>query len=112
PYHGQHGYMTEIWPIPTHLYGDPTALRDQGLIGDEHEEFTASYGRRLAALRSQVQRYSRKVWLQLAVTLLVFTILFVLYGQISIVISVVVGIVSNLITTIGWNLISDRVAAK
>ena len=38
PYTGQHGYETQIWPIPVHLYADDATLHAAGINPEQHKE--------------------------------------------------------------------------
>lgn len=110
PYAGQHGYETEIWPIPTQHYADVQALRASGAIGDEMFELADRFGPEIADMAKRLELYERRIWIQIAVTVLSFLALFSLYGGISLFVSVLTGVAANLITTIGTNLVSKRQA--
>ncbi len=108
PYTGQHGYETEIWPIPFQFYADVDQLKKQKLIGDEIEELKASYGEHIAGVAKRLRYYESKVWLQVLLTIAAFTVLFMLYDKIPLVVSALIGVVANLITTVGINLFGRR----
>jgi dCTP deaminase len=110
PYAGQHGYETEIWPIPTQHYADVDVFRASGEIGDEIFELEDRFGPEVARIARKLSYYERRVWFQIAVTVACFLILFSLYGQIPLFVSVLTGVVVNLITTLGANLVAKRQA--
>jgi dCTP deaminase len=103
-YNGQHGYETEIWPIPAQLLADVSEDDVAKQILDNKSEIELSFGPRIGRLARQVELYSMKVWLQIFLILAGFLVLFALYGQINLVQSMLVGIASNLLTTLGLNL--------
>jgi dCTP deaminase len=98
PYKGQHGYETQIWPIRTDLYCDTSKLRVEGKIGTEEDEIGHSFGPELGNLAQRVRFYSRFVWIQLGITVLLFCGLFFLYNQLSLMESLLVGVGGNLLT--------------
>jgi dCTP deaminase len=112
PYAGQHGYETEIWPIPVQFYADVDAFRKADLIKSSSAELEDRLGPEVANLSRRVDQYSRVVWVQIAVTVCCFLGLFALYKEISIVTSVITGIAANLITMLGVNLIVGRRAVR
>jgi dCTP deaminase len=100
PYSGQHGYETEIWPIPVHFYATPGDLESAGIRPGSNEEVARSYGPEVARLLARVDYYSRRIWIQIAVTVIGFLILFALVGTIDWVWSVLLGVAGNLITNL------------
>lgn len=112
PYAGQHGYETEIWPIPTQHYADIQACRASGAIGGEVAELADRFGPEIARMATRLELYERRIWLQIAVTVIGFLVLFSLYGGISLFGSVLTGVVSNLITTVGVSFASKRQAGR
>lgn len=103
-YNGQHGYQTEIWPIPVHLYATDEQLRSAGVRPRSLTEIERSYGPAVASLERRLRYYEAKVWFQIALTVVAFGGLFALYGKVSFVMSVVTGVLANLITTAAINL--------
>jgi dCTP deaminase len=108
PYSGQHGYETEIWPIPTQYYADVENFRKLGLIGNEMAELNDRFGPEIAKIARKLELYERRVWIQLAVTVICFLILFLFYREVPLVVSVLTGVAANLITTFGWSLATSR----
>jgi dCTP deaminase len=98
PYFGQHGFETEMWPKPAHLYSQPVS--DE--VGDKYEELEAIYGSPIAEIRRQLDFYSRRVWLQIGITVAGFAAIFALYGHLGLVKSVLVGVIANLATQFAW----------
>jgi dCTP deaminase len=88
PYAGQHGYETEIWPIPHHLYADVEDDTVRALISDTPAELEMSYGPAVADLSRQLDFYKRRVWIQLLATIGLFAIIFALHGKLSLFASV------------------------
>lgn len=108
PYAGQHGYETQMWPVPVHLYATEEMLGQSGIVRNSFEEIEASYGSIVASLESRLQRYEYKIWTQLALTVLGFAGVFALYGHISLVSAVMTGVAANLITSVGINYFKRR----
>lgn len=111
PYSGQHGYETEIWPIPTQFYATSEDIKAARVEEHSLAEISRSWGPVVANIEGRLRHYERKVWLQILVMLLGFVALFALYGQLGFVQSVSLGIVANLLTTWGLNALSGRQAA-
>ena len=107
PYTGQHGYETEIWPIPVHLYADEAHLQTAGIRPDEIGEIERSYGPVVASLTARLRFYEKKVWIQIAVTVIAFVVLFSLGREIGWVASVLLGVASNLITNLGLYIVAQ-----
>jgi dCTP deaminase len=102
PYVGQHGYETEIWPIPAHHYADESTLRAQGIKPESTEELERMYGLAMADLARRLGYYERKVWVHLGFTVLAFAGLFTIAGQVRLIWSVLLGVAANLLTTFGF----------
>jgi dCTP deaminase len=107
-YTGQHGYETEIWPIASHLFADPRDPRFKSLIGDECKEMGVSYGPRIETMFRQLRCYTSAVWIQLFAIIVGFSALLAVHGKVDLVTSLSLGIVSNLLTTLGVNLWISR----
>jgi dCTP deaminase len=101
-YSGQHGYETEIWPIPVHLLADETQLRREGRIGSDVDELARSYGPAIADLARQVRYYRWRAWVQLSIVALAFGVLFSLYGKLSLVVSAAIGAMTNVATQLAF----------
>lgn len=101
PYHGQHGYHTQIWPIPTEMILTEEEIQKDKRILSTDRELQLSYGSEISKVVKTISRYYR--WLILA-SCLYFTLvlgLFVLVTQqfaVTIAIGVAVGIVANIVT--------------
>lgn len=104
PYSGQHGYETEIWPIPVQFYATDAHLRAANINLSSSAEIARSYGPVVASLERRLRFYEAKVWLQIALTIVAFLGLFALYGQLSLIGAVLAGVAANLVTTLGFNL--------
>ena len=108
PYAGQHGYETEIWPIPVHLYATADQLKSFNIKSDSIDEIEKSYGPTVASLQRRLSYYERKVWLHIAVTILGFLGLFWLGLNTNWMLSVLLGVAANLITSLGQFLIATK----
>lgn len=108
PYTGQHGYETAIWPIPVHMYADDESLRKAGIIPDDSVEIARSYGPVVAELDARLRYYERKVWLQIAITVVAFAAILSLTGPLGTARSLMVGVAANLITTFAFSLNAKR----
>ena len=104
PYSGQHGYETEIWPIASHLFADVSDPSVATLIANNHREIELSFGPRIARIAKELQFYRSKVWLQFFLILGTFATLLAVHGYVNIIWSLGLGIVANLVTTLGINL--------
>lgn len=108
PYHGQHGFDTGIWPIPAHLYADPTELAKEGAIRGESEEFAEIYGPRLAEVRDDLKLYSQLIWVQLLVLIAGFSLVYFLFGHLDLLGSVATGLFTSALATLLVPLIIRR----
>lgn len=102
PYSGQHGYETEIWPIPVQLYADNAQLHAAGIKPENYDEIAWSYGPLVAAAMKRLEFYEKRVWGHIAVTILAFLGLFAIGFGIDPVVAILVGVASNLITNMGF----------
>jgi len=100
PYTGQHGYETQIWPIPVQLYANNQQLAAAGINADSLSEIQSSYGPIVASLERRMRYYERKVWLQILVTILGFLVLFSIGITTNWVVAILLGVAANLITTL------------
>jgi dCTP deaminase len=100
PYSGQHGYETEIWPIPVHLSADEAQLRAAGIEPTRHEEIAWSYGPQLAAAMTRLQYYEKWVWLHIAITVVGFLGLFAIGFRFNAVVAILLGVAGNLVTNL------------
>ncbi len=104
PYSGQHGYETEIWPIASNMFADLSDPSVASLIADNNEEIESSFGPRISAIAKDLQYYKSKVWIQLFLILATFAVLLYVHGEVNVIWSLALGIVANLMTTLGINL--------
>lgn len=108
PYAGQHGYDTQVWPVATRLLadlnGDPSLRRQ---VGSESDEIRATYGPVVSKMVQDIAFYKRAVWVQVLAIVGGFTIIFQLQRQMGLMLSIAVGIASNLLTTLGVSLFRD-----
>jgi dCTP deaminase len=108
PYSGQHGFETEMWPIPLQHVVDQAELRKVGIDPLSISEIENSYGPALANVCRRFIYYERKVWLHIGITVVAFASLFALYGHLPMVISFLVGVATNLVTTLLIYLFAER----
>lgn len=100
PYAGQHGFETEIWPIPTQFLVADQDVRALNILGSDSDEIEKSFGPRMGALSRRVEFYSRKANTHLLVMIGMFGVLFVLYERVPFLVSVIAGIASNVVTQV------------
>jgi dCTP deaminase len=116
PYSGQHGYETEIWPIPTQYFANLEELQRRKLIRSEADEIEASYGPGLGSVVRRFGYYERRVWIQIIVPIIGFATVFALYKQLSILGGIAIGVagtlLANLLTTFGSRLSLPRIRAR
>jgi dCTP deaminase len=98
PYHGQHGYATGIWPIPTQLFAKESDLQQRGILPDSEQELRATYGAEVAQLVRRFRFYERKVWLQLFLTIAILLAALRFLGNVDWVLAITLGVAGNLAT--------------
>lgn len=98
PYKGQHGYETEIWPIPVELYASMRSLKAQNILPGDVEETALTYGEPVADLERRLAFYSKWVWVEIGVTALLLSGILALHDQLSTWVSFLVGVASNIAT--------------
>jgi dCTP deaminase len=108
PYAGQHGYETEIWPVPYQLYADTDDDNVKARIDETAAELEKSFGPAVGDLRRQLDFYSRRVWMQLLATIALFAVIFALHGKLSLFASVLLGVLSNLLTMVFLGMFQGR----
>jgi dCTP deaminase len=108
PYSGQHGFETGIWPIVTQYVLSSEQLKERKIDPTSTATLTQVYGPPVAQIAGKLRYYERIVWIQIAVTILAFTILFALLGRLPAWLSILLGVVSNLLTTVGLNFLPRR----
>jgi dCTP deaminase len=108
PYSGQHGYETSIWPYPFHLYARDSELRSLGIRPEAADQLRLSHGDGIARLARKVSYYERQVWIQIAIVLALFSVLFALNDRMSLLLSAGIGVGVNLLTQFGFFWWTDR----
>lgn len=108
PYAGQHGYETEIWPVPYQLYADTESDEVKARIDGTAVELDKSFGTAVGDLRRQLDFYSKRVWIQLLATIVLFAGIFALHGKLSLFVSVLLGVLSNLLTMVFVGMFQGR----
>jgi hypothetical protein len=69
---------------------------------------SVSYGPTIASLSRRLSYYERIVWLQIAVTVAMFALLYAIAGSVSLIAAVLVGVLGNVLTTIGANIVGTK----
>lgn len=103
PYHGQHGYQTKIWPVPKDVVLPPDLVAQDPRIGSPAEEIRLAYGRDIGAVMERVFRFERYLVLAAAAYMLLSLVLIFIVQRTNFLtplIAVILGIVSNLLTTL------------
>ena len=67
PYTGQHGYQTEIWPIPEDVVLSNEEASADSRVGPREVEFERSYGTEIACMAERAIRAERISWAALFV---------------------------------------------
>lgn len=107
PYHGQHGYETEIWPIRRDYFVDEKELRER-FHTDPLDEIALLYGEPIDQVLKRVLKFERRmitgVIIYFIITMLYLGAVFFLEGTVSGVLtpltSVLIGVASNFIFAI------------
>lgn len=103
PYRGQHGYQTKIWPIPEEMILTPHAISKDRRINSTAEEIAQAYGPNIGKVIDRVFRFERHLIFAILMYIL-FSVLLVFsmqgHGWITPVTGVVLGVVSNIVTTL------------
>lgn len=108
PYHGQHGYDTEIWPIRRDYFVDEKELRERFHIADPLDEINLLYGEPIDRVLKRVLKFERRmimgVIIYFIITMLYLGVVFFLEDTFSDVLtpltSVLIGVASNFIFAI------------
>ncbi|MFZ4662555.1 MAG: dCTP deaminase domain-containing protein [Caldilineaceae bacterium] len=103
PYRGQHGYQTNIWPIPNDMVLSQQEIQNDTRISSTEEEITRSYGTGIGRIIQRIFRFER--FLILAATsylLLSMLLIYAMQGTdwITPTTSIVLGVVSNMVTSL------------
>lgn len=104
PYRGQHGYQTEIWPIPEDMLLTREELQKDNRIRSSSEEIALSYGEGIGRVIDRVFRFERHLILAVIAYLLMSTLLIVFIGKseswLPPLVSIILGVVSNIATAV------------
>lgn len=105
PYHGQHGYDTEIWPIRRDYFVDEKELKTKFHVSDPLDEIALLYGDPIDRVFKRVLKFERKMFMGLiiyfVITMLYLGVVFY-FGQsnsgiLTPLTSVIIGVISNFI---------------
>jgi len=108
PYSGQHGYESQIWPKRVDLLCHEKELRQAGMIGSAIDELRRSHGPEVAWMAGKLDFYSRWIWIQVAITLVVLFLVLALMDRLPLVVSVGAGVASNLFCSLVLNQFGPR----
>jgi dCTP deaminase len=100
-YHGQHGYQTKIWPIPTDMILSKEEINADQRILDADRELELSYGPEIPRVLARINRYERPLVIASCIYFVFILLLFALITKelaVPIGIGVAVGIVANVLT--------------
>lgn len=100
-YHGQHGYQTSIWPIPTDMVMTEDEISKDERILPTDQELLLSYGADVFGVVHQISRYYRALIFLSCGYFMLLLLLVALIAQdlaISVATGVGVGIVANILT--------------
>jgi dCTP deaminase len=104
PYQGQHGYQTEIWPIPEDMLLTEEELRMDNRIKSTSEEMILSYGEGIGSVIDRVFRFERRLIFAVIAYLFMSTLLIALIGKsatwLTPLITISLGVVSNIATAV------------
>lgn len=102
PYAGQHGYQSEIWPIPTHLILSEAEIVADGRVSDVAEEIRRAYGKNVAGVIERVFRYERLLLLSAIAYMFLATTIIVFSGvsRLSTLSAFLIGLVTNIVSTV------------
>jgi dCTP deaminase len=106
PYSGQHGYETEIWPIPKELILTSDEIKSDQRIKSIPEEIELSYGKDISKVIKRVYKFERRLILA-SIAYLMFTMILIIALQgtdwINNTVSILLGVISNILFTfITW----------
>lgn len=85
PYKGQHGYETEVWPIPTEMLLTNDEIKNDKRIKNDIDEIADAYGENLASHMRRVFSYEKNLMIFsfLALGIILLTFLLVDIAQLS-----------------------------
>jgi dCTP deaminase len=104
PYKGQHGYQTEIWPIPEDMLLTPEEIRNDPRIRSSSEEIVRSYGSQIGQVIDRVYRFERKlIFAAICYIFLSVVLIFIMDGNpdwLTPFVGLVLGVISNVVFSI------------
>ncbi len=103
PYRGQHGYQTNIWPIPEDMILSSQEILKDSRIKSPSEEIMLSYGSNIGKVIDRVFRFER--YLILAVLFYILLSMLLIYAMqgndwITPTTGIILGVVSNVFTSL------------
>lgn len=101
PYAGQHGYQTQIWPIPEDMVLSQSEVAEDSRIGSSEEEIALSYGPDVAQVIKRVFGYERRIILAAMASLMLMVVLIAVMAKtdwLGPVSGAIIGVVANLAT--------------
>ncbi|WP_169719910.1 dCTP deaminase [Marinobacterium litorale] len=108
-YHGQHGYQTEIWPIPTNMLLTEDEIRKDSRIRNKAQEIEVSYGKDMAAIYRKLFVYFRSTIVAACLFFIAMILLISSLAQgdkVDTGITILFGVASNIIVSLATFLIT------
>jgi len=104
PYRGQHGYRTEIWPIPESMTVPLEEAQRDSRVGSVGEEMRRAFGDGVGGVVDRIFRYERLLLLSVS-TYVGFAVLIIVYTEASnerlpTLFAFVLGLVTNLVSSL------------
>lgn len=103
PYAGQHGYQTQIWPVPTQFLMTTEEARTDPRVASPVEEIERAFGHDLGAVAVRIFKYERLLLFAIiAYTFLSLVIILLAEAQgerLSTLTAFILGLITNLVTS-------------
>ncbi|WCB46972.1 dCTP deaminase domain-containing protein [Nitratidesulfovibrio vulgaris] len=115
PYSGQHGYETEIWPVPIDMILTNEEIQNDNRIYNELEELKMTHGETLAGYMKTVFAYERYLLsFSFASAAVIFLCILYLYSTkvdvlfLDQLISIIIGLATSIMATIVINVATRK----
>lgn len=101
-YVGQHGYQSQIWPIPTHLIMSRQEIQRDTRVSTSHEEVTRAYGNEIGNALNRIFAYERRLLMAGlgSMTVAIVVVAFMSPSQTAAVVAAAVGVAVNILTSV------------
>lgn len=106
PYHGQHGYDAEIWPIPETMVLQHDEYKNDARIKSSVEEISLAYGNDMTEVINRVFKYERRLILAaVAYGIITFALIVPLakLNLLEVWATIFIGVISSIIAAIIFN---------